>query len=396
MQRQLHEQERAELMYKLLVAEIAVRRGQLELAVQNYLDVARETGDEASAERAVRIAIYARDEARGLEAAEIWTRVTQGEPNARRVYALLLARAGREEEAAREFLILIDGELESDPEIFDRVADLLARERDAAVGMRIMERIAERHAERLDAQRALVRAVARNGELERAYALIETLYSQHPDDDATVGLKARLEHLQKRPEIALQTLADFLVRNPEAAETRMAYARLLVDSKHYDEARDQFLELSRQDPEDPEVAYALGLLMLQTSRYEDAEVQFRRLIELRDREETAYYYLGQIAETRGADDQALRAYRRVDRGEHRLSAQIRAANIYARQGDIDKARRYLQAQTASNRAEQIRLYRAEAEILAARDMLDAALDVYTTALDAYPEDTDLLYARAML
>ena len=62
-------------LYKLLVAEIAGRRGRLDLALEYYLEVARETRDPAVAERAVRIAVFARDQEGGLEAANLWTEI---------------------------------------------------------------------------------------------------------------------------------------------------------------------------------------------------------------------------------------------------------------------------------------------------------------------------------
>ncbi len=50
----------AEDIYKILVAEFAGRRGQLPLALSNYLELARSTGNPELAERAVRVAVYAR------------------------------------------------------------------------------------------------------------------------------------------------------------------------------------------------------------------------------------------------------------------------------------------------------------------------------------------------
>ena len=82
-------------LYKVLVAEFAGRRGMLGLSLEYYLDVARRTGDPAVAERAVRIAVYARDKERGLEAARLWAAVAEPDHEARQVYGALLVRAGR-------------------------------------------------------------------------------------------------------------------------------------------------------------------------------------------------------------------------------------------------------------------------------------------------------------
>ena len=51
---------------------------------------------------------------------------------------------------------------------------------------------------------------------------------------------------------------------------------------------------------------------------------------------------------------------------------------------------------AANADESVRLYRAEAELLARAERLEEAMSVYDAALDEHTEDSDLLYARAML
>ncbi len=191
-------------------------------------------------------------------------------------------------------------------------------------------------------------------------------------------------------------LSDALERRPEASEIRLAYARALVDAKRYDDARDQFERLAEENPDDHDVQYALGLLLVQTNRLDDAAERFRLLVHTRERREAAWFYLGQIAETQRKPDEALDAYRRVDRGEHRLNAQIRVAVLLAEQGDVDRARAHLHGLRGNNNQEVVRLYRAEAEILVRRDMLDDAMGVYGDAIEQFPTNTDLLYARAML
>ena len=138
------------------------------------------------------------------------------------------------------------------------------------------------------------------------------------------------------------------------------------------------------------------MLLLQTNDLEPAEVQFRKLTADPERRATAWFYLGQIAESQDKLDQALSAYRNVDRGDHRLNAQIRASAIMAEQGDMSGARRHLHAQRGSNQSESIRLFRAEAELLGRKDMVDEALKVYDKGIVEFPTDSGLLYARAMM
>src|SRR3990172_10146110 len=49
-----------DILYKILVAEIAGQRGHLDVAVENYLELARVTRDPKIVERATRVAVYAR------------------------------------------------------------------------------------------------------------------------------------------------------------------------------------------------------------------------------------------------------------------------------------------------------------------------------------------------
>ena len=81
-------------LYKLLVAEIAGRRGRMDLSLENYLEVARSTRDPAVAERAVRIAVFSRNQEGGLEAGKLWTEIAHDSTDARQVYAAKQPRAG--------------------------------------------------------------------------------------------------------------------------------------------------------------------------------------------------------------------------------------------------------------------------------------------------------------
>src|SRR5262245_1022496 len=60
------------ILFKLLLAEISMQRGQASIAVQSYLELARETKDPRIAQRATEIAWNARLLGVALETAGIW------------------------------------------------------------------------------------------------------------------------------------------------------------------------------------------------------------------------------------------------------------------------------------------------------------------------------------
>lgn len=384
-----------DVLYKLLLAEIAGRRGQVTLALDNYLAVAEETRDPGAAERAVSIAVFARDEERGIKAARLWTEVSPENLDARRVHGALLMRAGRTDQAVEELNHIVAPPNDS-LERFALVGDMLARERDQESAAQIMERIVARHPDNNDATFALAQFFGRSENFDRALELLEQLLQSDPRHERALIYQARILQREGKTAEALSAMSRYLEHRPDSTEVRMTYARLLVDAKRYEEARQQFELLSKQSPEDGDVAYALGLLMLQTNRYDEAAVHFERLIALNKRVDAAHYYLGQIAESKNDLVTALGSYGRVDQGDHYLNAQIRIGVILAEQGELRKARAQLHGIRVSNQQEAVRVFRSEADILVRSDRLVDAMDVYESALEEYPGNSDLLYARAML
>jgi tetratricopeptide (TPR) repeat protein len=384
-----------EVLYKLLVAELAGQRGQVDVALDNYLEAAEATRDPAVAERAVRIAVFSRDQERGLKAARLWTEITPNNLDARRVYGALLMRAGRLEEAIEELAEIVRPP-NDDETRFSLVGDMLAREKDKSAAVQVMDRIVERHPDNIHATFAHVQLLGRTANFERALVLLDEVLAKAPDHERAIIFKAGILQREGRTTEALSALSGYLERTPQSEAVRMTYARLLVDAKRYEDARAQFGLLSAQNPQDADVAYALGLLLLQTNRFGEAKTQFQRLVELGKRIDAAYYYLGQIGESEEDYEAALDAYQRVGDGDHRLNAQIRVATILAEQDKVPEARAHLHGVRVNNQQESVRVYRAEAEILVRKERLQDAMTVYDTALAEFPQNSDLLYARAML
>ena len=381
-------------LYRLLVAEIAAQRGELDLAVDNYLVVAERSRDAGVAERAVRQAMYTGNEAKSLKAARLWTQIAPDDPTARQVFGALLMRVGQTDRAVEQFEQLLshnEGE-----EGFDMMSELLSRERDRDTAYLTMGRLAQNRTTNPHALYAYARMAARAGELDRAAETLEDLLAIDPEHERGAVFYARV--LQQKGNIseALDSLSATLEKKPESKAVRMTFARLLVDARRYEAARDQFEILTEVAPDDTDVRYALGLLLLQTNRYEEARVHFEKLIVTSELRGVAYYYLGQISERVQEPLRALEYYRRVDRSEHYLDAQIRVSIILADEGDVDEARAHLHSIIRRNPQQDVQIYRAEAEILVKIDRPLDAMSVYDQALAEHNDDIDLLYARAML
>lgn len=78
-----------------------------------------------------------------------------------------------------------------------------------------------------------------------------------------------------------EELARFVKAHPEALEVRLAYARLLINEKRYDEAKEVFTSFLEAAPNNVDALYAVALLSLQSGQLDVAERHFKRLLELR-------------------------------------------------------------------------------------------------------------------
>jgi tetratricopeptide (TPR) repeat protein len=144
------------------------------------------------------------------------------------------------------------------------------------------------------------------------------------------------------------------------------------------------------------VAVMIGLLSLQMQDLEAAETRLKRAIDLQYRDsDTLRFYLGQIAEERKREEEALGWYEQVQGGEQLVPAAARYALILARQNRMPEAREYLRNVQAQSPEQRVLLIQAEAQVLRESKAYQDAFDVLEAALEAEPAQPDLLYDVAM-
>ncbi len=385
-----------EILYKLLVAEFAGQKGLLDVSVENYLDLARSTGDLKIIERATRIAVYARNDAAASEAAALWVTLDPRNPDPHQVLAVMQLRAGNTSKTVEHLQRIFDySSGEMDQKLW-MIANMLGREKDKDKVLAVMETLISSHRDSADVLYAFAHVSARLGALERAGELLEDTLALAPDNDnAALSYVSILQRLGREKQALTWLEATLAGRKVDDVNLRMAYARLLADVKRFDEARRQFEILTAQAPDNSDVLYALGLLYLQDNRLDDARVYFEKLSNSGQQSDATHYYLGRIAEEKKDYERASAWYQGVHKGEHYFDAQIRLALLIARKGHIEQARDHLHAIRTRGEREEIMLVQAEGELLTEERRYEEAMAVYDEALaDRY--NPDLLYARAMV
>ena len=383
-----------DILFKVLVAEIAGQRGKLDISLENYLDLARTTRDPVVVERATRVAIYARDDAAAFEAAKLWQELDPNNPDAHQVLTVMTLRQGDIEQSLKHLEVILEASNGQLDQKLWMIANFLGREEDQAAVMQLMERLMEDHMDDADAIYAFANVSARMGDMDRAKDLLKRVIELKPDNDSAALTYIALLQKSGDSNLAIEWLETKL-NDDSSFNLRMAYARLLTETRRFEEARTQFEILADKAPDNVDVLYALGLLYLQTNKLDEAEKRFIKLTELKQRVFDSNYYLGRIAEEKDQLDKASDLYQGVHGGENYFDARIRLSLILAKQGNIEKALgniRSIQKAKGSNR---LILIQAEGEILTQEKRYEEAMQVFDKAIEEQSHP-DLLYSRAML
>ena len=379
-------------LYELLSAEIAGQRNRFDLALDNYLRQARSTRDAGISERALRVAEFLGNEPAALEMARLWVEVAPQDPEALRSAAIHLARTGRHEQA----MDMMQRALELHGEThFDFLA-LAAADTDATTRNALLdslERMNDRFPDNTQlvfARALLLQQANRNAE---ALALLE----EHPHTDEAppaILLHSRLvaeQDIEEATEILYRGLESF----PDYTRLRLMLARTLVSEGNFADARTQYAKLARDNPDEPDLQLSLGLIELELGQASDAVIHLQNTLQLAPGNNTARYHLGNAYLAADRPDDALLTWQSIDSGTELLTSRVQMARLLLEQDRIAALQAQLQQDRDQHPQHGLALFQIEIEALLPNHP-ELAIQQANTALQAYPNDSNLLYSRAML
>lgn len=384
-------------LYRLLVADLAGRRGDLDVALQGYLETARETRDPRVAERATRLALYADRADAAMEGARRWADLAPDDAEAHAVLARLHLRRGEVDAATSELhrvIELTEGGVEAG---LSRITSIVTGSRDAGAALAAMERIVAEHGGRARAHYALAELASEVGRDQLALRALERALDLEPGYTAALVLRAEVQLELGRGSEAFSRLRRAQRDHPDDRELALGYVRLLVESDRLETGRREMQRIHERFGDDPEAVYSLALLAMQAEIWTDARLYLERLLQMDARTSQAHYYLGRIAQQEGECTRALQHYIKVGQGEHRFDAELRAAICMAEVDRIGEARLHLERMRTRYDSEgalvQVVMTHARVERMGGNG--DAALEVLARGIERFPDNEDLRYARAL-
>ncbi|WP_342317078.1 tetratricopeptide repeat protein [Lysobacter sp. FW306-1B-D06B] len=379
----------------LLAGEFALQSGRLDEAAQAYLDAAREADDVALAERATRIALLAKDDKRAAQALDLWRKQGGEGLSLSAAEAVLAIRRGNERAARKHLTDLLQSP--GDAGWRQALGVLSGGARDPKQAARLLEKLidADRIPNKLQAWLAfggLAQGLEQPALVER---IVGEVVERFPGE-ARVGL-LRASQLREagKTEEARNLLATLANQAGDDVELRRAIADEYHRLGDYPAAED----VLARGPQDDQT-YALRAALL--AQAEDKSALARLYEELRakssDPDPQRRLLLGQIAEFLDRFDEALAWYRGVPGGGQRLSARLRAANVLHeldRDEEAYRSLRELQADASVDDEARRDAYLLEASLRSKDKDATGEMDAYARGLAAFPDDPEVLYARAL-
>jgi tetratricopeptide (TPR) repeat protein len=383
-----------DLIYEVLVGQVARQRGDYRTAFTHFLRGAHLAQDPGLVEMAAKSALTLDDAEAMRQAADAWLDLEPDSIGAHQLAAYALLETGNLSVAMDHLRRIIALAAEQGEDGYGKVARIVSKLNSPDQRMKLMEALTSEDPESAEAwfARALVAADAERQ--EEAVDAARRASNLRPSWSQPRILLVQLLLRHGDREQARETLETSVSENADDQGLRLLYAQFLVDEQEFSRARSVFEHMLYDTPKEPDVLFALGVLSLQLQDLEAARDYFVQLRDTGERQGDSAYYLGQVEELAENPDTAVSWYHKAQ-GEHALDAQVRIAQIRARQGKVQRAREILQQLRDQWPENAPTLYLIEAKILTDLGLLQEAMDVYDTALVAFPGDADLLYGRGL-
>ncbi|MFK8082213.1 MAG: tetratricopeptide repeat protein [Granulosicoccus sp.] len=386
----------SQLMYELMIAELAGRRGQLDVAMDGYLRASENTDDPRVSERATRLALFGRQWVKAEQAARRWIKLDPGNSEAPQLLAQTLLRQDKTDDVAQLYIEQITASDNRRQALRDVQVDLQRNEK-PQVSVSVMTRLVNAFDNESEAFLGLARAFVANSDTDAALGAVETAVQISPDDTNSLLLRAQILSGTGKPDEAFDSLAVALASNPDDKNLRLGYAQLLVAGGRYDEVGPVLDRIRTDSATDPDALLSISLLAIESRRIDQARRFLEDLLASGEHADQANFYLARINDDQQNFAQAISYYDAVMQSDLQFTSQLRAAELTAQIGNLEEGRERLQTLAASvqNPTVQPRLVAVESRMLQNANEDAEALNVLNAGLARYPDDADLLYARAL-
>ncbi|HIJ91486.1 MAG: tetratricopeptide repeat protein [Desulfobulbaceae bacterium] len=240
--------------------------------------------------------------------------------------------------------------------------------------------------------RSLASLLVKTGQREEAVEVVNRLIALNPKDSEARALLANLYSIMERYGEAVEMYQAILVDDPQNFNVRLMLGGLHARLRDYTKARQVLEKLAEINPDSYAGFYYLAKLYQEMHIFDKAAEAFKKALELNWSPMLAYD-AAELYEQEKHYSEAIAIYRRIleeDPSDERARSFL--ANIYFRQGEVDKALKEME------NLRDISADPAKVELAICRILLDAGrrLDAVTRLNAILKKDPHSDGARALL
>ncbi|AFT84437.1 tetratricopeptide repeat-containing protein [Paraburkholderia phenoliruptrix BR3459a] len=390
----------SQIVFQVLAAEVALQRNQPAPAYQTYLALARDTHDPRMAQRATEIALAAQSPSDALAAAQLWQQYAPSSERAAQLDASLLVLSGKPDDAepllARE-LAKVPADNRGNAILALQL--LLSRGPNRIGGLHVLQDMLKNDMNRPEAQLAVARQQLVADDAPGARKSLEQALALKPDYLPAALMLSQMGPEERKEGIA--SLEKYVQQNPKSHDARLALAQMYLASDRLDDAQKQFEIMHKANANDLTPLMALALIKIQQKNFNDAQTYLTQYAQQAEKTPgadpgQAYIYLAQLSLEQKNDAAAADWLDKISPASQQyLSAQITRAQLLAKQGKPDDARRQLANLHPADPRDQALVARTDAAILFDAKRYPEAESRLQQATAAFPDDPDLTYDYAM-
>jgi len=385
----------SDLLYDLLLAELALQQNNYDLAFEKYYQAAVQTRDSRLVKKATGVTLFSKNDAQTSQSVKLWSELQPDNLDVQQIYASTLISQKKDEQAI-EYLQRVIALSDNYPAGLKRC-------------VAILDSIPER--ERVDYLFAALTKTHQNLPIVHLYASkIAIKYGDYATADKSLNdtlalkpdyleariVKVELLKKQQRNPQAIKLLQEIVADEPDNILLRLELARMLVADKQHKKAFRHIQILARDDELNSEVLFAISLLSIEIDETDAARQYLERLHGHRLYASEAAYFIGQLESARKNYTEAEQWFRRVQRGQYVFEANLRLALVLSQQGKLKDAISLLNEYKPADLKQHIEILQIKAEVYAQTEKYKTGYDTYTEALNLSPGNHDLRYGRAML
>lgn len=384
-----------ETLYLLLSAEIAAQRGRYDITLVNYLKAAKQSRDQVVIERAMRIAQSLNGDNAQKQLAELWLEIDPDNLQAHRISAIQAVKGNDLQTAIQHMERIMDQGGDADFDSLAAMAGNLPPEQQQEL-LALYNEMSNRHPDTPELEYSIALLLKVTGQPQQALDRLEPLLAENSNFQPAIILKGDLLYQTGQKDSALDYLLTNTRRFPANRQMGTLYGRMLINEGELQAAQDEFNRLVKRYPDTPGLRLSHALVALENGQTNLAREELTQLAEQGHHTSEANYYLGRIEDQASNTEQAIGYYQSVEQGNYYFPALARASSLLAENGKLEDAIDRIRRLREANPRQAENFWLLEVNLLLDQEQRQEALSTASEALEEYPDNIEIRYARAML